>query len=85
MMSLFPTFGKDGLQAFQLAAEVLGRIAIDYVAVQEVSASNPGVVALILDELKRSEPVPRTMGFIRNWISFDGMFKRLLEVGVKVG
>lgn len=49
-------------QAFQLAAEVLGRDVIDEVIVQELPATDPAVVALILDELKRSKPVPRSDG-----------------------
>jgi len=49
-------------QAFQLAAEVLGQIAIDEVIVHELPPTDPAVVSLILDELKRSKPVPRSDG-----------------------
>ncbi|MBS1606735.1 MAG: hypothetical protein JST42_29030 [Bacteroidetes bacterium] len=48
--------------AFHLAAEVLGRTAIDEVTVEEVPATDAAVVALILDELKRSKPIPRSDG-----------------------
>ena len=44
--------------AFHLAAEVLGRLAIEQIIVQEVPATDPAVVALILTEKSRSKSIP---------------------------
>lgn len=43
-----------------LAAEVLGREAIEDVSVEEVAANDPGVVAIILNQQRRNDPVPRS-------------------------
>jgi hypothetical protein len=40
----------------------LGRGAIEDVSVVEVPADDPGVVAMILNQRRRNEPVPRSDG-----------------------
>jgi hypothetical protein len=45
-----------------LASEVLGRGAIEDVSVAEVPANDPGVVAMILNQQRGNEPVPRSDG-----------------------
>jgi hypothetical protein len=48
--------------ARQLASDVLGNTVIEDVTVSEVTASDPEVVALILGQIQRSKPVPRSDG-----------------------
>jgi len=48
--------------AWQLAAEVLGRGAIEDVTVTEVSADDPAVVAMIINQEYRNKSVPRSDG-----------------------
>lgn len=49
--------------ALQLSAEALGRHAIEQVTVEEVPATDPAVVALILShKLRRSDNVSRSDG-----------------------
>jgi len=50
------------MHALHLSAEVLGRAAIGDVIVQEVPATDPAVIALILGEEKRNRPIPRSDG-----------------------
>lgn len=50
------------IHAWHLAAEVLSRAAIGDVTVQEVPATDPAVIALILREEKRNKPTPRSDG-----------------------
>jgi hypothetical protein len=45
-----------------LAGEVLGRGAIEDVSVEEVSANDPGVVAIILTQHRINDSVPRSDG-----------------------
>jgi len=50
------------MQSWHLAAEALGRGAIDHVVVSEVSADDPAVVALILGETKKNIRIPISDG-----------------------
>lgn len=54
--------GEIRMHAWQLAAEVLGRGAIEEVTVKEVPANDPAVVSLILGQKGRNKPVPRSDG-----------------------
>ena len=48
--------------ALQLTAEVLGRHTIEQITVQEVPATDPAVVALILSEKSRNKSIPPSDG-----------------------
>jgi hypothetical protein len=48
--------------AWHLAAEVLGRNAIENVSAREVPADDPAVVALILGEQRKNKSTPRSTG-----------------------
>jgi hypothetical protein len=50
------------MHAWQLAAETLGRRAIEEVSVHEVPANDPAVVALILREERKSKSTTPSTG-----------------------
>lgn len=50
------------MHAWQLAAEVLGRSAIGDVTVLEVPATDPAVIALILQDQEKSKQIPPSDG-----------------------
>lgn len=50
------------MHALQLSAEVLGRAAIEEVTVEEVPATDPAVIALILRDERHNKPIPRSDG-----------------------